>query len=188
MEALIDRETLGAMVAQAMTGDELAFARIVAAHHGDMTRVCFVICGDADLAEEAVQAAWPLAWRKLTSIRDPQRLRPWLISIAVNETKQLVRRRGRRTIRELTIDADGFEIAATTRSDPATHAAEIDLTKALAGLGEADRIVVGLRYAAGLTSAEIGQIVGLSAGGVRARLARLLDRLRKELDDDAAAH
>jgi RNA polymerase sigma factor (sigma-70 family) len=188
VEALIDGETLGAVVAKAVTGDELAFARIVAAHHADMTRVCFVICGDADLAQDAVQAAWPLAWRKLTSIRDPQRLRPWLVSIAVNETKQLVRRRGRRTIREITIAADGSEIAAATGSDPATRAAEMDLATALAGLGEADRIVVGLRYAAGLTSAEIGQIVGLSAGGVRARLARLLDRLRKELDDDASAN
>jgi RNA polymerase sigma factor (sigma-70 family) len=64
----------------------------------------------------------------------------------------------------------------------------MDLANALADLGEMDRVIVGLRYAAGLTSAEIGSIVGMSAGGVRARLARLLDRLRKELDDDAPAN
>jgi DNA-directed RNA polymerase specialized sigma24 family protein len=63
MEALMDGDSLGAVVARAGTGDELAFARIVAAHHDDMTRVCFVICGDADLAQEAVQAAWPRAWQ-----------------------------------------------------------------------------------------------------------------------------
>jgi RNA polymerase sigma factor (sigma-70 family) len=189
MEALIDGESLGTVVARAISGDELAFARIVAANHDDMARVCFVICGDADLAQEAAHASWPLAWRKMTSIRDPQRLRPWLISIAVNETKQLVRQRGRRMLREIAIDGDGpAGMAAASRSDPGTRAAEMDLANALASLDEGDRILVGLRYAAGLTSDEIGRIVGMTGGGVRARLARLLDRLRRELDDDAPAH
>jgi RNA polymerase sigma factor (sigma-70 family) len=189
MEALMDGETLGAVVARAVSGDEPAFARIVAAHHDDMTRVCFVICGDADLAQEAVQAAWPHAWQKMATIRDPERLRPWLISIAVNETKQLVRRRGQRRLREIAIDTDSAGgIAASAMSDPASRAAELDLANALAGLDQADRTIVGLRYAVGLTSAEIGRIVGMSGGGVRARLARLLDRLRKELQNDALAH
>ena len=46
-------------VAEAAAGDPDALARIVRAHHDDMARVCFVICGDADLAQDAVQAAWP---------------------------------------------------------------------------------------------------------------------------------
>ena len=45
-----------------------------------MTRVCFVICGDLDIADEAVQAAWPIVWRKLGGLREPERLRPWLVS------------------------------------------------------------------------------------------------------------
>ena len=61
---------LAGEVAQAAAGDEVAFARVVQAHHDDMTRVCFVICGDLDIADEAVQAAWPIAWRKLGSLRD----------------------------------------------------------------------------------------------------------------------
>ncbi len=88
-------------VALAAAGDEAAFARIVQAHHDDMTRVCFVICGDLDVADEAVQAAWPIVWRKLGSLRDPSRLRPWLVSIAANEARQLIRRRRRRTVVEL---------------------------------------------------------------------------------------
>ncbi len=46
-------ESLAGAVAQATAGDQAAFARIVRAHHDDMTRVCFVICGDLDLADEA---------------------------------------------------------------------------------------------------------------------------------------
>ena len=58
-------DRLAGAVALAAAGDETAFARIIQAHHDDMTRVCFVICGDLDVADEAVQAAWPIVWRKL---------------------------------------------------------------------------------------------------------------------------
>ena len=45
-------------LAAAVAGDAIAFARIVRAHHDDMARVCQVICGDPDLAQDAAQAAW----------------------------------------------------------------------------------------------------------------------------------
>ena len=50
-------EGLANQVALAVRGDEAAFTRIVRAHHDDMTRVCFIVCGDVDIADEAVQDA-----------------------------------------------------------------------------------------------------------------------------------
>jgi RNA polymerase sigma factor (sigma-70 family) len=184
VEALIDLDGFAGVVERAVTGDEVAFARIVAAYHDDMARVAFVICGDVDLAQEAVQAAWPKAWDKLHTIRDPKRLRPWLVSVAANEAKQLARKRGRRWLREIDLDLEMSDVGASRAGDPGTRTAELDLANALTHLDSADRTLVALRYAAGLTSAEIGQAIGLSAGGVRTRLARLLVRLRRELNDD----
>jgi len=174
----IDEGLVGA-VALAAAGDEAAFTRIVRAHHDDMTQVCFVICGDLDVADEAVQAAWPIAWRKLGSLRDPSRLRPWLVSIAANEARQLVRGRGRRSVVELAV-----RDPATAGMDPAGRVADLDLTNALARLDPDDRALLALRYVAGFDSAELGKATGRSASGTRARLARLLDRLRTELGDD----
>jgi RNA polymerase sigma factor (sigma-70 family) len=81
---------------------------------------------------------------------------------------------------------DDEDVAARPGSDPASRAAILDLTNALAGLEPDDRTLIALRYAAGLTSDEIGRAIGMTGGGVRARLARLLRRLRKELHDDLA--
>lgn len=185
----MDPEALRSMVASAATGDEVAFARIVAAHHDDMARVAFVVCGDVELAQDAVQVAWPKVWAKLGSVRDPARLRPWLVSVAANEAKQLARGRNRRRVREITVDVDGGQTTSAMGSqpDPADRAGELDLARALATLDDADRTLVALRYAAGLTSDEIGRAIGMTGGGVRARLGRLLDRLRKELLDDEPA-
>ena len=97
-------ETSAGLMRLAAGGDEVAFARIVDAHHADMSSVCFVVTGgDAELTAEAVQAAWPIAWRKLDTIREPERLRPWLISIAVNEARQLARRRRRGRVLEISV-------------------------------------------------------------------------------------
>ena len=91
----------------AADGDQVAFAGLVDAHHADMSSVCFVVTGgDIELTEEAVQSAWPIAWRKLHTIRDPERLRPWLISIAVNEARQLARRRRRGRVLEIVAARD----------------------------------------------------------------------------------
>jgi DNA-directed RNA polymerase specialized sigma24 family protein len=91
----IEADIGDSLVARAASGDEVAFARIVAAHHDDMARVAFVVCRDVQLAQEAASAAWPIAWRKLSSVRDPAKLRPWLLAIAANEARGLVRQRRR---------------------------------------------------------------------------------------------
>ena len=187
---MIDDGSIRAAVARAATGDEVAFARIVAAHHDDMARVAFVVCGDVELAQEEVQAAWQKAWAKLGSIRDADRLRPWLVSIAANEARQLIRSRNRRWLRETPIEDDGpgdARLQGRAAADPASRAAQLDLANALAGLEPDDRTLIALRYAAGLTSDEIGRAIGMTGGGVRARLARLLARLREELHDDPIA-
>jgi RNA polymerase sigma-70 factor (ECF subfamily) len=160
-----------------------------------MARVAFVVCGDVTLAQDAVQAAWPKVWAKLDQVRDPARLRPWLVSVAANEAKQLARSRSRRRVREITVEESVDDATAARAaggrdrawSDPGDRAGELDLANALATLDESDRTLVALRYAAGLTSDEIGRVIGMTGGGVRARLARTLERLRKELHDDEPA-
>src|SRR5262245_6497689 len=102
--ALDEAEQPGALVARAASGDTDAFTRIVAAHHADMLRVAHMISGDPETAADAAQAAWAIAWKRLGSLRDAARLRPWLMSIAANEARQLVRRQGRRRVREIVVD------------------------------------------------------------------------------------
>ncbi len=177
------RDLGGAIVDRASTGDATAFARLVAAHHEAMVRVGYVVTGDADLANDAAQSAWAIAWRKLGTVRDPDRVRPWLMAVTANEGRQLLRRRGRRSVVELDVVADMTAPPRGGRGDPANEIDAIDLGNALARLKPADRVFVGLRYSAGMTSDEIGAALGMTGGGVRARLGRILDLLRKDLSD-----
>lgn len=80
----------GSVVVSAAAGDETAFAQIIARYDDDLARVAYLVTAEVGLAHEAVQAAWPIAWRKIGSLRDLDRLRPWLVAIAVNEARQLL--------------------------------------------------------------------------------------------------
>jgi len=165
-------------VAQAVAGDEVAFARIVDAYHRDLVRVAYIVAGDLDLAEDAAQSAWSIAWRKLGTLRDPERLRPWLVSVAANEARQLVRGRHRRAVAEIrVVPPDDPE------PDPADEIDRLDLVNTLRELKPEDRRLLALRYVGGLEPTEISCLVGMSASGVRGHLSRLLERLRKELRD-----
>jgi len=165
-------------VADAAAGDADALALIVGAHHDDMARICYVICGDQDMAQDAVQAAWPIAWRRLGSLRDPARLRPWLMAVAANEVRQAMRRQGRHHVVEIEVADLG-----SSHGDPAARSALTDLAVALRRLSPEDRTLLALRHVAGFDATEIGRELGMSASGVRSRLARLLERLRLELAD-----
>jgi RNA polymerase sigma-70 factor (ECF subfamily) len=170
-----ERSAAEATVRSAVQGDEVAFARLVAEHHAAMARVAYVICGDADVTRDAVQSAWAIAWRRMGSLRDPAQVRPWLIRIAANEAKQALRRRRREHVVDISSRLIGVD------GDVPIALELADLEHALRRLSPDERSLLAMRYAAGLDSAEIARHVGLSASGVRSRLARLLDRLRSDL-------
>jgi RNA polymerase sigma-70 factor (ECF subfamily) len=166
-----------ATVRLAAAGDHAAFARLVDAHHASMAKVAYVICGDLEAANDAVQVAWATAWRRLGGLRDTGQVRAWLIAIAANEARQALRRGRRARVVDL---SEG--LAGTVASDPADGIALVDLERALQRLNPDDRWLLALRFTGGLDSAQIAAQAGISASGVRSRLERLLDRLRKDLD------
>ncbi len=167
------------VIASAAAGDDLALRQIIAANHDDMRRVCQYVTRDHAITDEAVQAAWSIAWRKLGSVRESRRLKPWLISIAVNEAKQLLRRRRRRAVIELTVDPSDRRGGM----DPAAAVGSIDLRSAIERLDIEDQALLAMRYVVGFDATELSVATGISPAGTRTRLKRLLDRLRQDLAD-----
>ncbi len=163
---------VGEDVATALVRDEQSFARLIDAHHAEMVRVAYAVCGDLELARDATQIAWIKAWRALPRLRDTARVRSWLVAIAANEARQAARSHRRRQIREIRPVLPVSDAAADER---------LDLIAAFERLPAADRELLALRYVAGLAAGEIADARGLSASGVRTRLSRVLRVLREEM-------
>jgi len=162
------------LISRARAGDADAFASLVAEHGADVLRLCTVITTDPTLAEDAAQNAWRQVWRRLSTVRDSGSFRAWLLRVAANEAKQVLRRNQRHAA--LRLDT-AREVAGS--ADPGESA---DVRAALRTLAPADRELVAWRYVLGMNSVEIGLQIGLSPEGVRSRLKRIRDQLRKELD------
>lgn len=99
------------------------------------------------------------------------------MTVAANEAKQVLRRNRRHVAQRLALAGD---LSATSGPD-----VDHDLRDALRSLQPAERELLAHRYLVGLTSDEIGHMLGLSGEGVRSRLKRIRDRLQKELETDA---
>jgi RNA polymerase sigma-70 factor (ECF subfamily) len=167
------------VLASATAGDEIAFREIIVRHHDDMRRVCAVIAGDLGMAEEATQTAWIIAWKRLRDVREPSHLRPWLMRVAVNEVRQLMRKQRARARFEVATDAS----REPGGRDPATGLSGLDLREAISRLDPDDRALLALRFVAGLDSTELAAAIGISPSGTRSRIERLLKRLREDLRD-----
>jgi RNA polymerase sigma-70 factor, ECF subfamily len=168
------------LLTRAQTGEREAFTKLVEQHHRELVRIAYAITGDIDAARDSAQLAWIKAWQRLPSVREPARLRAWLIAIAANEARQHLRAHGRRRVREIAPPPQDESPGQNT----ITSADRLDLDAALVRLEPADRGLLAMRYLAGLSAEEIGVATGLTASGVRTRLSRLIARLREDLDHD----
>jgi RNA polymerase sigma-70 factor (ECF subfamily) len=169
------------VLARAQTGEREAFTELVERHHAELVRIAYAVTGDLDAARDSAQLAWIKAWQRLPTLREPDRLRSWLIAIAANEARQHVRARRRRRVREIT--PINLEERAGSDTD-LSSADRMDLASALVHLGPSDRQLLAMRYLGGLSAEEIGASIGMTASGVRTRLSRVIARLREELIHD----
>lgn len=157
------------------------FERLYRASRDDVYAYVAGLLRDRAAAEEVTAAAFERAYRKRKRF-DPARgsARAWLFGIARNAALDELRRRGRR--------ADLFgEPPASKTVDEIDHTAASEaralLSSALGGLTTKERELVGLRYFADLTYAEIAAVLGTTESNVGTRLNRAVDKLREACNE-----
>ena len=169
------------LVQRAQTGDSRAMDLLVDRHHGVVFRTCVAILGDEDLAADASQDCFIKAFRALKRFRGDAAFRTWLLAIAGNEARGLLRKVGRRKERGL---EDVGAIAAPGH-DPSTEVAlrseAARIREVVAELPEKQRLSVTLRIEDDLSFREIGEIIGSSEGSARVNYHHGIRRLRELL-------
>lgn len=164
---------------------EAAYARFVALvpqHMDAIVRVAAALIGASD-AEDAAQEAVVRAWRAWPALRDPGAMRSWLLRITVNVCRDWWRGdfgARQRLTESLDDGAEGFATIAVDL-DACDLAAALDLRQAVNRLEGDLRLVVALRYYAGMDATEIGAALGIPPATVRTRLRRALHTLRDRL-------
>jgi RNA polymerase sigma-70 factor, ECF subfamily len=152
--------------------------------------LCLRLLQDPDEADSATQDVFLKAYQALqkdTELEDPAR---WVTRIAVNACLDRLRSRKWQFWRRRPGSVDGqaaLEIARSRAPEAEDHyfAAQIAarLNAALERLSARQRAVFTLRHYEDKSLEEIGTLLGLDVGTVKAHMFRAISKLREELRD-----
>ena len=136
---------------------------------------------DRSSAEEVTAQAFERAYRRRSSYR-PGRgpVEAWLFGIARNAALDELRRRGRRARLE-DEPPDASAPAADEAVDGMLRRAAV--RAALASLDARERDLIALKFAGGLSNAEIARVLGMSESNAGTSLHRTIEKLRRACHD-----
>ena len=170
------------LVQRVREGDEQAMNVLVDRHHGVVFRACVAILSDEDLAADASQNSFLKAFRAVDRFRGEAAFRTWLLAIAGNEARGLLRKVKQR--REDTLEH--VDTLAAEGNDPSAQAvlrSEVERVRVvLADLPEKQKLSVSLRIFEGLSFREIGEIIDSTEGSARVNYHHGIRRVRELLE------
>jgi RNA polymerase sigma factor (sigma-70 family) len=161
-----DRDIVAAIVANDPAGLAAAYDRYAA----DLFSYCQVLLTEPADASDAVQDTFVITAGKVSALRDPDRLRPWLYAVARNECHRRLRTRDSAT----TLDESAEVSDDTADLGAGLEQAEIRelVWAALAGLSESEREIIELTLGHELTGADLADTLGVPRNQAHAMASR----------------
>ena len=170
---------------------DAAFPSLMADLADPVYSLALRMCG-RDEAEDVAQEAFVRAYRALSDASPDQRrelrLRPWVLTIALNVARNHLRTAGRRP-RRSGHDAPAEAADTAAAPDAAAEGSETraELAAALLRLPVASRETVVLRHVVGCRTADVAVILDRPVGTVKAQISRGLAALRHDLQQNGLA-
>lgn len=156
---------------------EEAFAELVRRQGPVVYGSALRILRNPALAEDVTQKVFIALASNAGRLQERESIRGWLHKTTHNFAVMAVRTEERRRAREKGAAAADAPEENDARPEPLAGA----LDEALAGLSEADREVLLLRYFEGKSGREAAEAVGVSEEALHKRASRALERLREKL-------
>ena len=173
------RDTDADLVRGSIAGDRAAFAQIYDRYADRLYDFCVGMLRERDGAADCVQDTFCLAATRLPQLREPDKLRPWLYSIARNEALRRLRDQRRETPTDELPDIESDE------SGPDTLAAHTELADLIAeaagGLSERDRTVFDLAFRHGLDGPDLAEALAVTHSNANTLVHRLKGTIERSL-------
>lgn len=172
------------LVAECLAGNEDAIELMVRQYEGGVFRLALSIVGNQPEANEITQETFLSALRSLASYREKSSFKAWLYAIALNHSRNYLRKR--KVIERLRATLTSvFRLDIEKQPSPEDMAIQSEkeaaVWQSLNGLDERHRIVVILRYFHELSIAEISDILAVNEGTIHSRLHTAREKLRDAL-------
>ncbi len=177
------------LIEKTLAGDGHAFALLVDRYQRKIYRVAFAIVRDETEADSLTQDTFVQAYTHLASFEGRANLETWLTRIAINRSRDALRRRKFVSLFTVHHDDDGETETMLEpideRPDPERQLLSNQLRAAIQRaekqLSAQQKVIFRLRHYENLALEDIAEHLGLRAGTVRAHLFRAIHKVRREL-------
>ena len=170
------------LVRATLAGSRDAYAEIARRWSPRVTAVCHARVRRADVADDLAQETLLRGYRALHTLSDPAKVGTWLMGIALRAALDWLKARERSTVPFSGLGPDRPVEALLTRDDGDPAADADDCRRVLAeveALPDPLRQVVMLYYYDDLNYRQLGELLGVSAATVNARLTKARALLRE---------
>jgi len=156
------------------TREERAFRELYRRHAPSLNQLLVHLVGALDgEVEDVIQATWIRAIEHLSDFRWESTLRTWLTGIAINCSREFLRKRKRVQSREMVENVEGSQPARMNQ-----RINLIDLERVIGNLPDGYREVLILHDVEGYTHGEISGFLGIEEGTSKSQLSRARKAVR----------
>lgn len=173
---MTDERTL---IDKAATGDAKAFTQLVRRYQDTIFGLVMRMTSNRDAALDLTQETFLAAWQNLTGFRQESSFSTWLFQIALNKTKNHLKRAARETA--LPDDFDAVSAGADPEEYLVTKARRQRLDRAIEDLPPVQKAVFHLRFYDHLPFDEIAQVQKTSVSAAKTSFAEAVKKLKSRL-------
>jgi len=176
-----------ALIERTLAGDGAAYGVLVERYQRRIYRVAYAIVRNEVEADTVTQDTFIQAYTHLARFQGRSELETWLTRIAINRSRDSLRKRRFVSLFTPRDDEDGETMLEPVdeRPDPEREVMSSQLRVAIQraekSLSSQQKVIFRLRHYENLSLEEIADHLGLRAGTVRAHLFRAIHKVRKEL-------
>jgi RNA polymerase sigma-70 factor (ECF subfamily) len=169
------------LVLRSQSGDRTALDELLKSIQAPLYRYISRLAGDEAFAEDVLQEVFLIIYRKIGWLREPKLFRPWIFRIASRETFARLKKE-RRWSDQAREDEVLNSIPAGEIPEPYDPDLVRQIPALLSAVSPASRAVLILHYIEELTLTETAEILGISTGTAKSRMAYGLETLRRAID------
>jgi len=167
-------------VLRAQSGDKTAFDELLKAVQQPLFRYIYRLVGERALAEDILQEVFIIVYRKIRWLENAKLFRAWAYRIASRETFRRLKKEKRwmEQVRD-----ENFMETISVKSAEESYSPELirEIPKLIEQVSPASRAVLILHYLDEMPLSEVAEILDISSGTVKSRLAYGLESLRQKL-------
>jgi RNA polymerase sigma-70 factor (ECF subfamily) len=183
VETALNEKSDEVLITLFQQGERGAFRFLVERYQARIKNLIYSIFHEPDIIDDLAQEVFIKAYEALPNFRFQSSFYTWLYRIAVNKSRDELRRRKIRRFFSLQtlLDSSDHELASKLAVEPRDNEVQELIASALKSLPERFRTVIILKDIDGLSYEEIAEVLQCELGTVKSRLFRARASLRNVL-------